>query len=82
MKKFLPGNRKKERKPSDDEIQTRKSRTFILLEYKMNGILYVLLLVLLAACLILISFVVKMIMIWVINGNNFHYYLCEIRNMT
>ncbi|XP_075902740.1 rho guanine nucleotide exchange factor 6 isoform X2 [Nelusetta ayraudi] len=25
MKKFLPGNRKKERKPSDDEIQTRKS---------------------------------------------------------
>lgn len=31
MKKFLPGNRKKERKPSDDEVQTRKSRTFILL---------------------------------------------------
>uniref|UniRef100_A0A3Q1J4I7 Rac/Cdc42 guanine nucleotide exchange factor (GEF) 6 n=1 Tax=Anabas testudineus TaxID=64144 RepID=A0A3Q1J4I7_ANATE len=25
IKKFLPGNRKKERKPSDDEIQTRKS---------------------------------------------------------
>ncbi|XP_055015174.1 rho guanine nucleotide exchange factor 6 isoform X2 [Boleophthalmus pectinirostris] len=25
MKKFLPGNRKKERKPSDDDIQTRKS---------------------------------------------------------
>ncbi|XP_070768940.1 rho guanine nucleotide exchange factor 6 isoform X3 [Enoplosus armatus] len=25
MKKFLPGNRKKERKPSDDEVQTRKS---------------------------------------------------------
>ncbi|XP_037833434.1 rho guanine nucleotide exchange factor 6 isoform X2 [Kryptolebias marmoratus] len=25
MKKFLPGNRKKERKPSDDEIQIRKS---------------------------------------------------------
>uniref|UniRef100_A0A3B4ZR68 Rac/Cdc42 guanine nucleotide exchange factor 6 n=1 Tax=Stegastes partitus TaxID=144197 RepID=A0A3B4ZR68_9TELE len=24
MKKFLPGNRKKERKPSDDEVQTRK----------------------------------------------------------
>lgn len=28
MKKFLPGNRKKERKPSDDEIQTRKSEDF------------------------------------------------------
>ncbi|KAL3044654.1 hypothetical protein OYC64_013025 [Pagothenia borchgrevinki] len=25
MKKFLPGNRKKERKPSDDEVHTRKS---------------------------------------------------------
>uniref|UniRef100_A0A8D3DUL7 Osteoclast-stimulating factor 1 n=1 Tax=Scophthalmus maximus TaxID=52904 RepID=A0A8D3DUL7_SCOMX len=25
MKKFLPGNRKKERKPSDDEVQIRKS---------------------------------------------------------
>ncbi|XP_051274835.1 rho guanine nucleotide exchange factor 6 isoform X1 [Dicentrarchus labrax] len=25
MKKFLPGNRKKDRKPSDDEVQTRKS---------------------------------------------------------
>uniref|UniRef100_A0A665WPN9 Rac/Cdc42 guanine nucleotide exchange factor (GEF) 6 n=1 Tax=Echeneis naucrates TaxID=173247 RepID=A0A665WPN9_ECHNA len=25
MKKFLPGNRKKERKPSDDEVQMRKS---------------------------------------------------------
>uniref|UniRef100_A0AAQ4PC18 Rac/Cdc42 guanine nucleotide exchange factor 6 n=1 Tax=Gasterosteus aculeatus aculeatus TaxID=481459 RepID=A0AAQ4PC18_GASAC len=25
IKKFLPGNRKKERKPSDDEVQTRKS---------------------------------------------------------
>ncbi|XP_072292965.1 rho guanine nucleotide exchange factor 6 isoform X2 [Eucyclogobius newberryi] len=25
MKKFLPGNRKKERKPSDDDIHTRKS---------------------------------------------------------
>lgn len=25
IKKFLPGNRKKERKPSDDDIQTRKS---------------------------------------------------------
>lgn len=31
MKKFLPGNRKKERKPSDDEIQTRKSEDFLLL---------------------------------------------------
>lgn len=25
MKKFLPGNRKKERKPSDDDIHTRRS---------------------------------------------------------
>ncbi|XP_028271394.1 rho guanine nucleotide exchange factor 6 isoform X2 [Parambassis ranga] len=25
MKKFLPGNKKKDRKPSDDEVQTRKS---------------------------------------------------------
>ncbi|CAJ1058835.1 rho guanine nucleotide exchange factor 6 isoform X2 [Xyrichtys novacula] len=25
MKKFLPGNRKKDRKPSDDDVQTRKS---------------------------------------------------------
>lgn len=25
MKKFLPGNRKKERKPSDDEVHARKS---------------------------------------------------------
>lgn len=31
MKKFLPGNRKKERKPSDDEIQTRKSTSSVLL---------------------------------------------------
>lgn len=30
MKKFLPGNRKKERKPSDDEIQTRKSEDSLL----------------------------------------------------
>lgn len=28
MKKFLPGNRKKDRKPSDDEIQTRKSMCY------------------------------------------------------
>lgn len=28
MKKFLPGNRKKERKASDDEIQIRKSMNF------------------------------------------------------
>jgi len=32
MKKFLPGNRKKERKPSDDEVQTRKSRIFALVK--------------------------------------------------
>lgn len=31
MKKFLPGNRKKERKPSDDDIQTRKSEDSLLL---------------------------------------------------
>lgn len=37
MKKFLPGNRKKERKPSDDEVQIRKSKTNILLSYVMCG---------------------------------------------
>lgn len=37
MKKFLPGNRKKDRKPSDDDVQTRKSEDSLLLYGNLLG---------------------------------------------